>query len=184
MHYRVWNEPMSNPVAARSRSPGSHPIRSGARLALVALLALVGCASHYEYTFHLTEPGVRPAASPGEPEMLEDADVKAELLVDGVAEAVLLDVTNKTDQVLQVEWAEISITRPDGTGTSLRPDVDLGWLPPGATLAARLFPIALPHSGRAALANQGRRFQLNVPVIVRREPKVYHFTLTAHVRER
>jgi len=93
-------------------------------------------------------------------------------------------VTNKTDQVLQVAWAEISITRPDGTGTALRPDVDLGWLPPGVTLAARLFPIALPHSGSAALANQGRRFQLNVPVIVRREAKVYNFTLTAHVRER
>jgi len=175
---------MSNAVTTRSGAPRAHPIRSSVRLAAVALLALVGCASHYEYTFHLTEPGVHPAASPGGPEMLEDADVKAEILVDGVAEAVLLDVTNKTDQVLQVEWAEISITRPDGTATTLRPDVDLGWLPPGVTVAARLFPIALPHSGNAALADQGRRFQLNVPVIVRREAKVYHFTLTAHVRER
>ena len=68
--------------------------------------------------------------------------------------------------------------------TKTRPNhVDLGWLPPGVTLAARLFPLALPHSGSAALANQGRRFQLNVPVIVRREAKVYHFTLAAHVRE-
>jgi len=85
MPYHAWNEPMSNPVTARSRSPRSHPIRSGAWPALVALLTLVGCASRYEYTFHLTEPGVHPAASPGEPEMLEDADVKAGIFVDGVA---------------------------------------------------------------------------------------------------
>lgn len=178
---------MSNTVTARSHAhacaPRSPPIRAGATLAVLALLALAGCASHYEYTFHLTEPGVHPAAAPGEPEVLEDADVKAGIVVDGVAEAVVLDLTNKTDQVLQVEWAEISITRPDGTATTLRPDADLGWIQPGAKLAARLFPIALPHAGGPALANQGRRFQLNVPVIVRREAKVYRFTLTAHVRE-
>jgi len=157
------------------------------RLALVTLLALLaggGCATSYEYSFHLTEPGVHPAAAPGGPEMLEDADVKAEILVDGAAEAVLLDVTNKTDQVLQVEWAQISLARPDRTETTLRPDVDLGWIQPGEKLAAKLFPLALPHSGNAALHNQGRQFQLNVPMIVRREAKAYHFTLTAHVRER
>jgi hypothetical protein len=172
---------MSNAVTARSRAPRVHPVRSAA---LIALVALVGCASHYDYTFHLTEPGVHPASKPGDPEMLEDADVKAEVLVDGVAEAVLLDVTNKTDQVLQVGWAEISMTHPDGTGTTLRPDVDLGWVQPGAKLAARLFPLALPHTGSAAAANRGRRFQLHVPVIVRREAKVYHFTFIAYVRER
>jgi hypothetical protein len=69
--------------------------------------------------------------------MVEDTDLKAEILVDGATEAVLLDVTNKTDQVLQVEWAEISLSRPDGTGTPLRPDADLGWIQPGGTLAAR-----------------------------------------------
>jgi hypothetical protein len=175
---------MLNAVTERSRALRSHSVHAGAKLALVARLALVGCASRYDYTFHLTDPGVHPAGAPGEREMLEDADVKAEILVDGEAEAVLLDVTNKTDQVLQVEWAEISFTRPDGTWTTLRPDVDLGWLQPGAMLAARLFPLGLPHSGSAAAANQGRRFQLNVPVIVRREAKAYHFTLTAHVRER
>lgn len=174
-------------MTAPSRSARFHPIRSGVGLALVTLGALLaggGCATHYEYTFHLTEPGAHPAASPGGPEMLEDADVKAEILVDGAAEAVLLDVTNKTDQVLQVEWAQISLARPDRTETTLRPDVDLGWLQPGEKLAARLFPLALPHSGSVAIRNQGRPFQLNVPVIVRREAKVYHFTLTAHVRER
>lgn len=113
--------------------------------------------------------------------MLEDADVKAEILVDAKAAAVRLGVTNKTDEVLQVAWAEISIVRPDGIAATLRPDADLGWVPPGATLEARLFPIVLPHEGGAAAANRGRRFHLNVPVIVRREPKVYHFTLTAQL---
>lgn len=167
-------------VTTRSRSPRSHPVRAGATL--VALLAGVGCASPYAYTFHLADPGAHPALRPGDPEMLEDADVKAEILVDAAVAAVRFNVTNKTDEVLQVAWAEISIVRPDGIATTLRPDADLGWLAPGAKLAARLFPFVLPHEGSAAAANRNRRFQLNLPVIVRREAKVYHFTLIANVR--
>ena len=76
---------------------------------------------------------------PGGAEAIEDADVRAEILVDVAAGAVLLTVTNKTDQVLQIDWAAIALTRDDGIVTSLRPDVDLGWLQPQATVAARLF---------------------------------------------
>ena len=169
---------MSNAVTAPSRA-----LRAPFRLALLGLAGLAGCAPRYAYTFHLTGPDVHPAARPGAPEAVEDADVKAEILVDGAAEAVLLDVTNKTDQVLQVAWAEISLSRPDGTATVLRPDADLGWIQPGGTLSARLLPLGLPQAGSAALVNQGRRFELNVPVIVRREAKAYHFPLTAHVRQ-
>jgi hypothetical protein len=169
-----------NTVTTRSRSPRSHPVRVGATL--VALLAGIGCARSYTYTFHLADPGAHPAPRPGDPDMLEDADLKAEVLVDAADAAVRLDMTNKTDEVLQVAWAEISLVRPDGIATTLRPDADLGWLAPGAKQAARLFPIVLPHEGSAAAANRNRQFQLNVPVIVRREAKVYHFNLIANVR--
>ena len=154
-----------------------------AALGLVALLGSVGCATPYAYDFHLTDPGARPPPAPGGAEAIEDADVRAEILVEVAAGAVLLTVTNKTDQVLQIEWAAITLTRADGSVTSLRPDVDVGWLQPQATVAARLFVIALPHSGSEAAAYEGRRFQLNVPAVVRRQAKLYHYALTAHVRE-
>jgi hypothetical protein len=152
-------------------------------LGLLVLLASVGCASRYAYTFQLTDPGAHHATSAGESDAIEDADLKAEILVDPTADALVLDLTNKTDQVLQIDWAKIAIARPSGNTTTLRPDVDLGWLLPGAHTAAKLFPIALPRSGRAAVANEGRAFRLSVPAIVRREVRVYHFTLVAHVRE-
>jgi len=158
-------------------------LQTMAALGLVALLATAGCATPYAYDFHLTDPGVRPPAKPGGAEAIEDADVRAEIFVDVAAGAVLLNVTNKTDQVLQIEWAAITLTHADGSVTSLRPDVDLGWLQPQATVAARLFVIALPHSGSEAAAYEGRRFQLNVPAVVRRQSKLYHYALTAHVRE-
>jgi hypothetical protein len=157
-------------------------IKTMAMLGLVALLASAGCATPYAYDFHLTDPGVRPPATPGGAEAIENADLRAEIFVDVAAGAVLLNVTNKTDQVLQIEWPAITLTRSDGAVTNLRPDVDVGWLQPQATVAARLVVIALPHSGREAAAYEGRRFQLNVPVIVRRQSKIYHYALTAHVR--
>src|ERR1043165_1295311 len=101
--------------------------------------------------------------------------------VDGAA--VLLDLTNKTDEVLQVDWSAISLAHPDGYHAALRPDVDLGWIPPGATTAARLLPIVVPRDSSRALTSQHREFALEVPVTIRREPKRYHFTLVASVRK-
>jgi len=154
-----------------------------ARLVIIAWLGSIGCATKYAYTFQLASPGARVAQRPGDYDVLEDGDLKAGIAIDTTADALLLDLTNKTDQVIQVDWAKIAITRPSGGVTLLRPDVDLGWLAPGAHVAARLFPVALPRSGSAAATDQGRQFQIDVPVIVRREPKQYHFALVAHVRE-
>jgi hypothetical protein len=160
------------------------------RASLVCALAFscgAGCAKKYAYTFHVTDPGVHASSKAGEPDMIEDADVKAEILVDATTQAILLNVTNKTDQVLQVGWGDISLTRgaatPTATSTTLRPDMDLGWLQPGANVVARLFPMALPRSGDAAAAYEGLRFELSVPMVVRREAKTYHYALAAHVRE-
>lgn len=140
-------------------------------LAMLVPCVLAGCASQYAYTFQRSGPAVA------------DSDLGADLAVDAAADAVELDLTNHTDQPLQIAWSDISLARADGTATSLRPDIDLGWIPPGAKLSAKLVPLALPHTGDAATAYEGQRFDLTLPAIVRREAKVYHFTLVAHVRE-
>ena len=152
-------------------------------LALGVLLASLGCATPYAYSFHLQNQGARPVAKPNQREVLDDADVRAEIFVDPTgARAVLLDLTNKTDQVLQVEWAQITMKRSDGSSTSLRPDVDLGWILPGATVSTRLVPFALPLSGDQAASYQGSRFELVVPMIVRRESKLYRYSFTVDTR--
>jgi hypothetical protein len=153
------------------------------RLVVPFALVLTGCASHYSYTFRVTDPGVQAAPAPGTPDVIGDADLLAEILVDTKADAIQLGLTNKTDQVLQVDWANIALSRPGGGQTLLRPDTDLGWIAPGAHVVARLFPFALPHKGHAAEANNDQAFSLAVPTIVRREAKLYHYTLVAHVRE-
>jgi hypothetical protein len=137
---------------------------------LLCVSLLAGCASQYAYTFRVDPP-------------VEDTDLRAQIVVDTIANDVALDLTNKTDQVLQVEWAKIAITDTRGRVAPLRPDVDLGWIQPGATVAAKLFPLALPRKGDEAAAYDGQHFDLTVPVIVRREPKQYHYSLVAHVRE-
>lgn len=150
-------------------------------LALGLLLAFVSCAPPYAYSFHLE--GARSAAKPNEREMLDDADLRTEISVDPTgARAILLDLTNKTDQVLQVEWTQITMKRSDGSSTSLRPLVDLGWILPGATTHTRLVPFALPPSGDEASSYQGKRFELVVPMIVRREPKLYRYSFSVTVQ--
>jgi hypothetical protein len=150
---------------------------------LGVLLASVGCATPYAYSFRLENQEARPAAQPEQRDVAADADVRAEILVDPTgARAILLDLTNKTDQVLQVEWGQITMIRSDGSSTSPRPHVDLGWIPPGATINARLVPFALPPAGNQAASYQGSRFELLVPMIVRREPKLYRYSFTVDVR--
>jgi len=161
----------------------AHPPRFR-RIPLVALLATAACATPYAYTFHAAGDGARPASTPDAREIAEDADVRAEILFDpAVQRAILLDLTNKTDQVLQVEWTRISLTRTDGLETRPRPDVDLGWIRPGGTQAARLVPLVLPPSGDAALALQGQRFELAIPMIVRREPRLYRYAFSVQLQK-
>jgi len=152
-------------------------------LALGVLLACVGCAMPYAYSFHVENPDARLAAKPNQGDVLDDADVRAEILVDPTgARAILLDLTNKTDQVLQVEWPQITMTGSDGSSTPLRPHVDVGWILPVATVRARLVPFALPPSGDRAAGYQGSHFELLVPMIVRREPKLYRYSFAVDVR--
>lgn len=135
----------------------------------IVLLGCAACAPHYAYTFEI------PAAA--------DRDLGADIVVDAKANTIALDLTNRTDQVLQIEWAKVSITDKSGLVTPLRPDWDLGWLQPGASVSAHLYPLALPDRGKAAAAYEGESLELTVPVIVRREAKQYHYSLVAHVHE-
>ena len=157
-------------------------VRQACSLTLGVLLASVGCATPYTYSFRLDTQEARPSAQPGQRDVAADAYVRAEILVDPTgARAILLDLTNKTDQVLQVEWGKITMTRSDGSSTSPRPHVDLGWILPGATANARLVPFALPPTGDRAANYQGSRFELVIPMIVRREPKLYRYSFTVSV---
>jgi hypothetical protein len=148
------------------------------------LFATAACATPYAYSFQLTNDGAGHASSAGGREVLEDADVRAELLVDPTGQrAILIDVANRTDQLLQVQWAGVTMTRSDGLMTTPRPDVDVGWIEPGKKQVVRLIPFILPPSGSAARAVEGQRFDLEVPMIVRREPKRYRYAFSVHLQE-
>jgi len=136
----------------------------------VALLCATGCATPYAYRFEASPP------SDGS----DDVETRVEVDPAG-AKAVTLHVTNKTDEPLQVSWAKISIAGPDGKLVALRPDADLGWLEPGASQTAKLGPFTLPTAGDPALAYDGQHFELRVPMIVRREPKLVRCPLAVHV---
>lgn len=153
--------------------------------ALSLLLAHASCATPYAYTFRLENQGARPPNTRTDGHaVVDDADLRSELFLDPTgARAVLLALTNKTEQLLQVEWTKITITDAAGNTTKLHPDVDLGWLPAGTSTTARLIPFALPPSGAEAARYQGLRFELVVPTIVRREPKVYRHAFMAQVKE-
>ena len=154
-------------------------------LLMAGLCLTTACATPYVYSFRVTDAGtLRPAGSQNSG-TVEDADVKVELSVDpGELREIVLAVTNKTDQVLQVKWTNVVLTSPSGVVSAPRPDTDLGWIPPGTTQTARLVPFALPDRGDAALAYEGRLFELQVPMVIRRESKSFRYHLAAHVQER
>jgi hypothetical protein len=151
---------------------------------LALLFVLTSCATPYAYRFDRLDGSAvgNPAAAGCQAS--EDADVRVDLRVDPTgARAIFMEVANQTDQVLQVEWTKLTMTRADGLVTTLRPDADLGWIKPGDKQRARLIPFALPASGGMALALDGLHFQLQVPMLIRRERKTYCYDFLAHVLE-
>jgi hypothetical protein len=163
--------------------PVKHLLRRTRSLLLGASLLAGGCATPYTYAVHL-DPPEGAAANAAGPDVVEDADIRAEVLADPTGlGAVSLALTNKSNQKLQIKWSQIVLVRSNGDTTSPRPDSDLGWIEPGAKVSARLIPFALPRSGSAAEAYQGAKFELDVPMIVKRETKIYRFHLTAHVQK-
>lgn len=139
------------------------------RAACLLLAACAGCTAHYAYAF--------------DRHPVPDPDVAADLEVDPATATLALALTNHTDQVVQVGWTDIALAGANGRPLPLHPDADLGWISPGATVQARLFPLALPRDGDAAKAFEGRRLDVTIPVIVRRESRQIHYSLVAHVHE-
>jgi hypothetical protein len=158
-------------------------------LTLLPLLALAaGCVDgNYYYSFDLTDPGARNVTRPGQRDTLEDADIKAEILVDPTSfQAILLDVTNKTDVPLQINWAGIFVVGPMEQGApqaQVQPDAPLPPVEPGAKAVARLVPFSLPPSGRLAAAYDGSTYQLVVPMFVRNQQREYRYHFIVHTKK-
>ena len=154
-------------------------------LVLVTVAATIGCApANYAYSFDLTNPGAHNLQKPGERDVLEDSDVRAEILVDPTSfQAVLLDVMNKTDQPLVVGWDQISMIMPDHTQNPIRPDAPLGNVEPAAKVTARLVPFQLPSVGDAAKAYDNSAFELVVPMTIRGAPTERRYQMRAHANK-
>jgi hypothetical protein len=155
------------------------------RILALSLFAVAGCAAgNYAYSFDLTNPGAHNLTKPGERDTLEDADVKAEILVDPTSfQAILLDLTNKTEVPLQVQWDQISMIAPDHTQMPLRPDGGLGAVEPTARVTARLVPFTLPSQGEAAKAYDDSTWELVVPMLVRGSPTEKRYMLKARANK-
>jgi hypothetical protein len=149
------------------------------KIIYLALLACVGCApATYLYSFDLTDPGAQNFQDFRRPDALEDGDVKVELRADPTEfKAVALDVTNKTDQTLQVAWDQISIIDPMHGQNPLRPNAPLGAVEPTAKMSALLVPFELPAVGPAAAAYDGTNFEVVVPMVVRGTAREYRYHL-------
>jgi hypothetical protein len=143
---------------------------SFARLTLLApLLLLGGCAAPVHYLFAPESP-------------FQDPDFTAEAAFDPTgAGAVALSLTNRTDQPLQIDWAQVTLTPEGAPALHPRPERDLGWLAPGAHLETKLVPFTLPRAGDDTHRWEGRRFTLDLPATVRREARHFALTFTAHV---
>jgi len=155
------------------------------RLICIALLAS-GCATtaNYVYSFDLTDPGARNVSKPGERDVLEDADIKSEILVDPTSfRAILLDITNKTEAPLDIGWGQISLIGPDKTAIPIHPDQRLGPIEPGTRAVARLIDFALPAQGPAAAGYDQSTFELIVPMVVRGVPREVRYHLIARVQK-
>lgn len=148
-------------------------------LLLGALLASPGCVRQYIYRFDFDRVAVHSAETSSSRADLEDD--KTTVAIQFLQDSIMFSVTNKTDDLLQVEWDRIELLLASRTSRTLRPDTDLGWVAPGATASARLFPFVLPKLGEgAAYADQG--LVLKVPLIVEHEPVEHHYYFVAHVQ--
>lgn len=149
-------------------------------LLLGVLLASPGCVRQYVYRFDFERVAVHSAETSSSRADLEDE--KTKVAIQFLQDSILLSVTNKTDELLQVEWDKIDLLLASRTSRTLRPDTDLGWVPAGATASARLFPFVLPKPGNGAAAYAEQELVLKVPLIVEHEPVEHHFYFVAHVQ--
>jgi hypothetical protein len=151
---------------------------------LLAVLVVAGssCApAKYFYNFDVTDPGAKNLTKPGERDVIEDPDLRAELLVDPTSfQAILLMITNTTAEPMVVHWHRISVIGPDRVSRPLQPDVRVGRIEPYTKVRARLIPFELPDVGSAAASFDNQPFELVVPLEVRGQPRDFRIHLLAH----
>jgi hypothetical protein len=155
------------------------------RFALTALglLALVpGCGvSNYVFRFDITEPGAHNTQRANDRDWIEDADVRVEILADPASQQdVLVDVVNKTNDMMMVDWNNVVIITPEGNQVQLRPDVMQGPIQPSARATARLITFILPTRGSAASQYDNQIFEIVIPIQVRGQLREYRYHLQAH----
>jgi hypothetical protein len=151
--------------------------------AAFALVLTAGCSlGNYAYNFDLLDPGAHNLTRPGERDILEDADIRAEWLLDPTSfEAGVVHLTNKTEVPLQVAWNDVVLVGADGTESTLRADGRIEPIEPGAKVVVRLGPFVLPAIGPGAAAYDGSHFEVVVPMLVRGTQRAYRFHFIAHV---
>lgn len=151
-------------------------------LLAVLLLVASGCTpSKYYYNFDVTDPGAKNLTKPGERDVLEDPDLRAEILVDPTSfQAILLIITNLTAEPMMVQWNEISVIGPDRVARPLRPDVGVGRIEPYTKQRVRLIPFELPDVGTAASGYDQQPFELVVPLEVKGQYRDFRVHLLAH----
>ena len=151
---------------------------------LLAVLFLVasGCApSKYYYNFDVTDPGAKNLTKPGERDVLEDPDLRAEILVDPTSfQSILVIITNLTPEPMMLQWQGIAVIGPDRVARSLRPDVRVDRIEPYTKERLRLIPFELPDVGNAAAGYDQQAFELVVPLQVRGQPRDFRVHLLAH----
>jgi hypothetical protein len=133
-------------------------------------LLFASCATPYAYRFE-------PVGPPTDP----DLELSA-ALDPSTGREIVLSVHNLTPQPLQVDWAKIAVVTSDAPKMALRPETDLGWVEPGATLVARLSPFILPGAGAEAKALDGHLFTVEVPVTVLETPRLVRCPFVAHAQ--
>ena len=151
-------------------------------LLAVSLLVASGCApAKYYYNFDVTDPGAKNLTKPGERDVLEDPDLRAEILVDPTSfQAILLIITNLTPEPMMVQWHQIAVIGPDRIARPLRPDVGAGRIEPYTKQRVRLIPFELPDVGNAAAGYDQQPFELVVPLQVKGQFRDFRVHLLAH----
>lgn len=154
------------------------------RLAALAVAAVVAssCApSNYYFHFDLTDPGAKNMTKPGERDTLETPEVIAEVVADPADfQAVLLVLTNRTSQQLQVQWGQIMLIGPDRVARNIHPDEAVGPIEPYTKQRVRLIPFELPTVGNAAAGYDEQMFELDVPMVAMGKSQHLRLHLKAH----
>lgn len=147
------------------------------------MLACAGCApSTYFYNFDITDPGAKNLTKWGERDVLEDADVKLELLADPASfQSILVILHSRSADPITVNWGQITVIGPDRVPRPMYPDENVAMrVEPYTKLRARLIPFELPELGAAAAAYDQQAFELVLPLVVKGKPRDLRVHLKAH----